>query len=97
MAEGEALGLNSNPGGDPQAAEDKRQLAGNVQDPDTRQYYYLARVELARQYVDQRNKKFPIQVGMPLVADIKGQRKSVLRYLFQPFTRTMDSALRESR
>ena len=73
-------------------------LAGTtVQDPDTRQYYYLARVELARQYVDQRNKKFPIQVGMPLVADIKGQRKSVLQYLFQPFTRTLDSAFRESR
>lgn len=73
-------------------------IAGTtVQDPDTRQYYYLARVELARQYVDQRAKKFPIQVGMPLVADIKGQRRSVLRYIFQPFTRTMDSALRESR
>jgi len=34
---------------------------------------------------------------MPLVADIKGQQRSVLRYLFQPFTRTLDSALRESR
>ena len=73
-------------------------LAGTtVQDPDTRQYYYLARVELKRQYVDAGQTKFPIQAGMPLVADIKGQRKSVLRYLFQPFTRTMDSALRESR
>jgi multidrug efflux pump subunit AcrA (membrane-fusion protein) len=54
-------------------------------------------VELDRQFVDQRRKKFPIQAGMPLVADIQGQRRSVLRYLFQPFTRTMDSALRESR
>jgi multidrug efflux pump subunit AcrA (membrane-fusion protein) len=73
-------------------------LAGTtVQDPDTRAYYYLARVELDRQFVDQRRKKFPIQAGMPLVADIQGQRRSVLRYLFQPFTRTMDSALRESR
>jgi HlyD family type I secretion membrane fusion protein len=73
-------------------------LAGTtVQDPDTRAYYYLARVELDRQFVDQRRKTFPIQAGMPLVADIQGQRRSVLRYLFQPFTRTMDSALRESR
>ena len=73
-------------------------IAGTtVQDPDTRGYYYLARVELQRQFVDERQKRFPIQVGMPLVADIKGQRRSVLRYIFQPFTRTLDSALRESR
>lgn len=66
-----------------------------VQDPDDRQYYYKARIELDRQYVDPKNQKYPIQVGMPLVAEIQGPRRSVLRYLFQPFTRTLDSALRE--
>ena len=68
-----------------------------VQDPDDRQYYYKARIQLDRQFVDVKNKKYPIQVGMPLVADIQGPKRSVLRYIFQPFTRTLDSALRESR
>jgi HlyD family type I secretion membrane fusion protein len=68
-----------------------------VQDPDDRRYYYKARIQLDRQYVDQRHQKFPIQVGMPLVADIQGPRRSVLQYIFQPFSRTFDSALRESR
>lgn len=68
-----------------------------VQDPDDRQYYYKARIQLERQFVDVNNKKYPIQVGMPLVADIQGPKRSVLRYIFQPFTRTLDSALRESR
>ena len=73
-------------------------IAGTtVQDPDDRTYSYLARIKLDRQYVDAANKRYPVQVGMPLVADIKGQQRSVLRYLFQPLTRTLDSALRESR
>ena len=73
-------------------------IAGTtVQDPDDRTYSYLARIQLDRQFVDAANKRYPVQVGMPLVADIKGQQRSVLRYLFQPFTRTLDSALRESR
>ena len=73
-------------------------IAGaSVQDPDDRRYYYKARIALDRQYVDTASRKYPIQVGMPLVADIKGPQRSVLRYIFQPFTRTLDSALRESR
>ena len=73
-------------------------VAGStVQDPDDRQYYYTARIALDHQFMDSRQKRFPIQAGMPLVADIKGQQRSVLRYIFQPFTRTLDSALRESR
>jgi len=73
-------------------------IAGtSVQDPDDRKYYYKARVELDRQFVDVANRRYPVQVGMPLVADIKGPQRSVLRYIFQPFTRALDSALRESR
>ncbi len=71
--------------------------ANTVQDPDDRKYYYKARIQLERQFVDVANRKYPIAVGMPLVADIKGPQRSVLRYIFQPFTRTLDSALRESR
>ena len=73
-------------------------IAGtSVQDPDDRRYYYKARIALDRQFVDTANRRYPIQVGMPLVADIKGPQRSVLRYIFQPFSRTLDSALRESR
>jgi len=71
--------------------------ANTVQDPDDRRYYYKARIELERQFVDVANRRYPIQVGMPLVADIKGPQRSVLRYIFQPFTRTINSALKESR
>ncbi|MFM7313839.1 MAG: HlyD family type I secretion periplasmic adaptor subunit [Cyanobium sp.] len=73
-------------------------IAGSSrQDPDDRRYYYDVSIQLDRQYVGTTSHRFPIQVGMPLVADIKGQQRSVLRYLFQPFTRTLDSALRETR
>ena len=73
-------------------------IGGNsVQDPDDRQYYFKARIQLDRQFVDVANRKYPIAVGMPLVADIKGPQRSVLRYIFQPFTRTLDSALSEPR
>lgn len=71
--------------------------ANTVQDADDRRHYYKARIALKSQYVDATGKRYPIQVGMPLVADIKGRQRSVLRYIFQPFTRTMNSALRESR
>ena len=73
-------------------------IGGNsVQDPDDRKFYFKARIQLDRQFVDVAKRKYPISVGMPLVADIKGSQRSVLRYIFQPFTRTLDSALRESR
>jgi multidrug efflux pump subunit AcrA (membrane-fusion protein) len=68
----------------------------SVQDPDDRKYYYKARIQLDRQFVDVASRKYPIAVGMPLVADIKGPQRSVLRYILQPFTRTLDSALRET-
>ena len=71
--------------------------ANTVQDPDDRKYYYKARVGLERQFVDISRRKYPIQVGMPLVADIKRPERSLLRYIFQPFTNTMNSAFTESR
>jgi adhesin transport system membrane fusion protein len=72
-------------------------IAGTtVQDEDTGKYFYQARVSLDHQYLDANNKKIPIQAGMPLIGDIKGQQRSVLRYLLQPFTRTIGSAFRET-
>lgn len=72
-------------------------IAGTtVQDPDSGAYFYMARVGLEQQYLDPRKQTMPIQAGMPLVGDIKGDRRSVLRYIFQPFTRTIGSAFRET-
>ena len=72
-------------------------IAGTtVQDPDSGGYYYLTRVGLDQQFLNPRQQKMPVQAGMPLVGDIKGDRRSVLRYIFQPFTRTIGSAFRET-
>ena len=72
-------------------------IAGTtVQDPDTGAYYYAARVGLDQQYLDPGRKQLPIQAGMPLVGDIKGERRNLLQYIIQPFTRTLGSAFRES-
>ncbi|MCP9793060.1 HlyD family type I secretion periplasmic adaptor subunit [Vulcanococcus limneticus] len=67
------------------------------QNPDDRQYYYRVKIALEDQFVDAKNRRYPILPGMTLTADIQGPKRSVLRYLFQPLTRTMNSAFRESR
>jgi adhesin transport system membrane fusion protein len=61
------------------------------QNPDDRQYYYRVKIALERQYVNPQNKLYPILPGMTVVADIQGPQRSLLRYLFQPITRTMNS------
>ena len=72
-------------------------IAGaTVQDPATKNYYYLARVELENQTLRYGKKELTIQAGMPLVGDINGEQRSLLQYLMQPFTKTMGSAFRES-
>jgi len=72
-------------------------IAGaTVQDPATKNYYYLARVQLEKQALRYGKKELTIQAGMPLVGDINGEQRSLLQYLMQPFTRTMGSAFRES-
>jgi len=72
-------------------------IAGTtVQDPTTGKYYYLSRVKLEKQSLNIGKKKLPIQAGMPLVGDIKGERRSLLQYIVQPLTRTLGSAFREN-
>ena len=67
-----------------------------IQDPVDHRYYYRTRIRLDQQFVDEKNRRYPVQVGMPVVADIQGLRRSVLQYLFKPFSRTLNSAMRES-
>ncbi|MEI6830258.1 MAG: HlyD family type I secretion periplasmic adaptor subunit [Synechococcaceae cyanobacterium ELA445] len=67
------------------------------QSPDDRQYYYRVKIALERQFVDPQQKLYPILPGMTLVADIQGQKRSVLRYIFQPIVHTMNSAFTEAR
>ena len=72
-------------------------IAGTtVQDPTTGDYYYSTRVKLEKQNLRVGRKKLPIQTGMPLVGDIKGERRSLLQYIIQPLTRTLGSAFREN-
>ena len=72
-------------------------IAGTtVQNPTTGEYYYLTRVQLEKQSLNIGRKKLPIQAGMPLVGDIKGERRSLLQYIVQPLTRTLGSAFREN-
>ena len=72
-------------------------IAGTtVQDQTTGDYYYSTRVKLEKQNLRVGRKKLPIQTGMPLVGDIKGERRSLLQYIIQPLTRTLGSAFREN-
>ena len=71
-------------------------IAGTtVQDPTTKDYYYSTRVKLEKQNLRVGSKKIAIQAGMPLIGDIKGERRSLLQYITQPLTRTLGSAFRE--
>lgn len=71
-------------------------IAGTtVQNSSDSEFVYMARVNLAQQYVDPKSKQLPIQAGMPIVGDIKGEKRSLLQYLFAPFTKTINSAFRE--
>lgn len=67
----------------------------SIQNPDDNRFYYLATIKLIRQFVDSSENAYPVQVGMPVVADIKGQQSNLLRYLFQPFLRTLNGSFRE--
>ena len=67
----------------------------SIQDPVDNSFYYLTTIELDRQFVDSSENAYPVQVGMPILADIKGQQSNLLRYLFQPFLRTVNNSFRE--
>lgn len=67
----------------------------SVQDPVNNSYYFLATIKLDRQYINASKNKYPIQVGMPVIADIKGIQSNLLSYLFQPFLRTVKGSFSE--
>lgn len=66
-----------------------------TQDQDNRRYYYNARISLDQQFIKSSIKRYPLQVSMPVVAEIQGPQRNVLQYLFKPFSRTIGAAMRE--
>lgn len=60
------------------------------------QPYYRVQIKTsARNLSSRKNERIDIQPGMTATAEIKTGRQTVLRYLTNPITKTMDEALRE--
>ena len=57
--------------------------------------YYKLLVRLDRSYVGQDPKMNPVLPGMTVLADIKTDERSVLRFLLNPVYRAIDSAFQE--
>lgn len=57
--------------------------------------YYKLLVRLDRDYVGQDPKMNPVLPGMTVLADIKTDERSVLRFLLNPIYRAVDSAFQE--
>ena len=66
-----------------------------VKNDQTGEYYYESIVSIEQQYIDFAKSKVLLQVGMPLIAEIKTNQRSLLSFLLQPFTRIANNALKE--
>ena len=58
-------------------------------------YYYESIVSIEQQYLQTSKRQIPLQVGMPLVAEIKTSQRSLLSFLLEPFTRVANNAFEE--
>ena len=58
-------------------------------------YYYESIVSIEQQYLQTSKRQMPLQVGMPLVAEIKTSQRSLLSFLLEPFTRVARNAFEE--
>ncbi len=56
---------------------------------------YLAKVELAQQYLTVRGREAPLQPGMTVTADIRTGERRLLEYVLGPMLRYRDESLRE--
>ena len=66
-----------------------------VKNDQSGEYYYESIVSIEQQYIDFPESKILLQVGMPLIAEIKTNQRSLLSFLLQPFTRIANNALKE--
>lgn len=66
-----------------------------VKNEQTGEYYYESIADIKQQYVKTKRSKIPLQVGMPLVAEIKTNQRSLLSFLLEPFTRVARNTLEE--
>ena len=61
----------------------------------TGEYYYESIASVDQQYIEISKSKVPLQVGMPLIAEIKTSKRSLLSYLLEPFTRVSEGIFEE--
>jgi len=66
-----------------------------VKNEQSEDYYYESIVDIEQQYLQTSKTKIPFQVGMPLVAEIKTNQRSLLGFLLEPFTRVSKNAFEE--
>lgn len=66
-----------------------------VQDEQTGEYFYTVRVATRGALRDEEGNPLPVAPGMVANVQILGEKQTVLDYIFTPFTRLGESALRE--
>ena len=66
-----------------------------IKNEQTGEYYYESIADIEQQYVKTKRSKIPLQVGMPLIAEIKTNQRSLLSFLLEPFTRVARNTLEE--
>ena len=73
----------------------KKISGSTVKNDQSEDYYYESIVDIEQQYLQTSKTKIPLQVGMPLVAEIKTSQRSLLSFLLEPFTRVARNAFEE--
>lgn len=66
-----------------------------VQDEQTGEYFYTVQIATSGTLRDEEGNPLPVAPGMMANVQILGEKQSVLEYIFTPFTRLGESALRE--
>lgn len=68
---------------------------GTIMDTDTKQPYYLVRLETDASEVGAEDKVLPLMAGMTVSVDILTGKKTVMHYLLKPINRAKERALTE--
>ena len=71
------------------------QISADVVPVDREESFYLARVEIEKQVIENLGKKLPIIPGMQAQVDIVTGNKTVLDYLTKPIKALKENAFRE--
>lgn len=69
--------------------------ADSIFDQETKKYYYMILVRTDKNYLGSKEKPFRIIPGMVAEVDIKTGKKTILKYLLKPITKTINNAMTE--